>query len=235
MSKIVPLHKDRHRDLKVEPALNVDAARSQHMLPLIAQEFVAASTEFPIVFVKHAETGQFQPVLLLGLQAGENLYLNAADWSSLFIPGCIRNQPFKLVQNDADREQLMVGVDEASIQLQTDRGERLFEDDGTESRYLQHRKQALVDYYDGEQVTRAFVGRLADAGLLTARSLVVEVQGDKAEIDGIYVIDEKRVNELPDTAFNELRRRGFLAPIYAHLISLQQVRHLSRRKEALSL
>ena len=46
-------------------------------------------------------------------------------------------------------------------------------------------------------------------------------------IDGIYVIDEKALNELPDEDFLAFRKQGLLPLIYAHLSSLQQLRRIS--------
>ena len=48
-----------------------------------------------------------------------------------------------------------------------------------------------------------------------------------------FVVDEKLIQNLPDEEFRELRDRGLLAMIYAHLVSLQQIHRLSRMQHQL--
>ena len=43
------------------------------------------------------------------------------------------------------------------------------------------------------------------------------------------MIDEKKLNELSDDVFLELRKLGFLTAIYAHLMSLQHTQKLVQK------
>jgi hypothetical protein len=44
------------------------------------------------------------------------------------------------------------------------------------------------------------------------------------------VINEERLNNFSDQKFLELRQKGYLPAIYAHLMSLVQIEHLANRK-----
>jgi len=48
------------------------------------------------------------------------------------------------------------------------------------------------------------------------------------EVEGVYIIDEEKLESLSDQEFLTLRQRGLIPLIYAHLTSLQQFGRLSR-------
>jgi len=94
------------------------------------------------------------------------------------------------------------------------------------------RLEALVSFIEFSQVTEAFTKYLADKELLVAQTLTVEIKGEKKDINGIYLVDEKKLNSLGDEEFLDLRKRGYLAPIYSFLTSTHQVARLARLKAA---
>ena len=57
---------------------------------------------------------------------------------------------------------------------------------------------------------------------------MIDVAGEKRNINGLYLIDEQKLNQLSDEAFLELKKRGILGPIFGHLGSLNQVNRLAR-------
>jgi len=229
VTKIEPLSIDQHSDLKIKPAAGFEHVAEQHIVPIVAHEFVQVGADVPVVFVKHAETGQFQPVAMLGLQPGENLLVKDNQWQGMYIPGIIATWPFRLIANEQDPNQLAVAMDVEAETVNKDEGEALFAD-GNESAFLEQRKKALTTYFEHSQVTQGFVQVLTELDLLTERNLSVDVQGRNINLTGLYFIDEKKLNELDDEKFSDLRKRGFLHVIYAHLISLNQIRRLGKAK-----
>ena len=81
--------------------------------------------------------------------------------------------------------------------------------------------------------TRLFVERLQALDLLIPRVLEV-VRKDQAPtvLQGFSVVDEGRLLALGDTQLLELARSGFLAWIYAHLMSLGNVQELAALVDA---
>ncbi|KID57325.1 multidrug transporter [Pseudoalteromonas luteoviolacea CPMOR-1] len=226
--QVQPLHNEKHANLKVQNGINVDFLKSQHLIPVVAHEFARVATEFPMAFVKNTESGQFQAVALFGLEPGENLYVKDGVWQSGFAPLAAARYPFGLVKHP-EEDQFGIVIDEASPLVSEETGNALFAD-GKETEYLQARKEALVNYVEFARVTEVFTKYLADKELLVQQTLTVEIAGEKKDINGIYLVDERKLNELSDEDFLDLRKRGYLAPIFAFLTSTHQVARLARLK-----
>ncbi|MFI2811661.1 MULTISPECIES: SapC family protein [Microbulbifer] len=226
--KIVPLQSDVHGKLKVRELGGFDHVEGSHMVPVTAHEFTRLGAEYPIVFVKNSETGQFQSVALLGLKVGENLFLKEGKWQGVFLPASIRNHPFVLAPSGQNQDQLVVGLVENSHLVSEEEGNDLFEEGGAESEYLKAKKESLVSYLESDQVTRAFVKVLTDKELLTQQSVSVNAGEEKINLSGLYIVDEKKLNELSEEDFADFRKRGFLPALYAQLGSLHQLSKLAK-------
>ena len=68
--------------------------------------------------------------------------------------------------------------------------------------------------------------------LLIPQTLTFNIGEDKRTVNGIYTVDEKKFNELSDEKYIELRKKGYILPIYSHLISLQQTKKLVKELAA---
>lgn len=233
-NKVVGLHKETHAKTKISGVRLFSHVAQEHMLPIIVHEFVVAAAEFPIVFVKDPANGRFQSVVLLGLAAKQNLMIKGDEWDALYVPRIVRNYPLVLVQDQADPDRLLMALDEASERVNETEGFALFNDDGTESEFLQARKQQMGEYVDFAQVTQVFIDKLVSLELIKEQVLTVTVQEERRNINGIHMIDEQKLNELSDEVFLELRKQGYLTPIYAHLMSLQHTQKLVQRLAALT-
>ncbi|MBW3164899.1 SapC family protein [Ferrimonas balearica] len=227
-AQIVPLQQEKHANTKIKDDPGFAHVKEQHIVPVVVHEFVRASNEFPILFVKNAETGQFRAVLMLGLKPGEN-YFAGDTWKGLYIPAAVTHYPLALVPDMQNPGQLMMAVNTASDRVSEAEGNALFE--GSEpSEYLQRKKESLGRFVESDQITTAFVNKLNELELLENRTLNLKIQGDEYNIGGIYMVNEQKLNELSDEAFGELRKRGFLPLVYAHLFSLHQVNRLADKK-----
>lgn len=229
---IIALNNHEHKQLRVRPPDNFSYLANAHMLPLVMQECAQAGCEYPVVFVKDKATGQFKLVAIFGLTEGENLFVNDGQWQGLYMPAIVQNNPFKLITDSSNPDQLIVGLDTDSGLVQESDGEALFDDAGNETDYLKNRKFSLAQYVEHERTTRTAIEALTDVELLAARDLTITVKGQETRIGGLYTVDEAKLNELSDEKFNELRQRGFLPWIYAQLFSLNQVHRLARFQAA---
>lgn len=227
--KIVPLNKDKHAKTTISRNNPLQHISQEHMLPVILHEFVPAGAEFPIVFVRNGDTDVYQSVVLLGLREKQNLYLKDDKWQALYVPRVARNYPLMLVQDPANKDRLFVGVDENSTRLTEDDGNRLFNDDGSESEFLTACKNSLGEFLDLSDFTKAFCEKLHSLELLKEQILTITLNGQENKISGLYLVDEKKLGELDNDTFLELRQKGFLGAIYAHLLSLQHTPKLIQK------
>lgn len=231
--RAVPLNRERHQKLKIRivPDHFAFAAKTNSVL-LAGSEFAEACRDYPIVFVG-SEDGPFTAAALVGLGDQENLFVDAAGaWAAgTYIPAFIRRYPFVLAGAET-AETLMVCIDEAYQGLGEAEGEALFNAEGHESEYL----KGVIDFlrlFHGEMKRTAAMGaKLAELGVLVPKVVTVERQGSKQTLEGLWVVDEAKLNALDDAKMLELVRTGYLGWVYAHLLSLRNVARLANRMDA---
>lgn len=232
-NKVVGLNKETHAKTKISTVRPFSHIGNEHMLPVVVHEFVVAGAEFPIVFVKDPSGERFQPVALLGLASQQNLVIKEDKWDALYIPRVMRNYPLVLVQEAPNSDRLIVAIDEASERVNEAEGFALFNDDGSESEFLTVRKQQMVEFVEFSQITHNFTEKLKSLDLIKEQVLTLTINGEQRNINGIHMVDDKKLNELSDEAFLELRKLGYLTAIYAHLMSLQHTQKLVQKLAAL--
>jgi hypothetical protein len=224
---IQALHKEKHAALRVKPLADYAHLANIQYLPLLVTEFLQAAIDLPILFLKNADTGKFQPVAMLGLKRATNAFVADGRWQGHYLPAIARQVPFRLISSAEHPDRLYVGIDADHSTVSNAEGEALFDDAGNETPYLERRKRALFEYAEHTQLTHAFLELLIQHDLLREKTLTYGPDGTGAGIRGLYVVDDQRLNALPADDYLRLRDRGFLGGVYAHLVSLNQVRRLA--------
>ncbi|MCH4293330.1 SapC family protein [Shewanella sp. 3B26] len=225
-NQVVMLDPTKHADLKAKKA-DFSFAADQHLIPLAIHEVGFAAIDAPVIFVKNAETGEFQIVSMLGLKPGENLMVKDGKWQGQYYPYVVRDYPFTPILHPEHQDKLWIGVREDASVLGTDEGVALFAE-GKETEFMTARKEEVLKHFEAAQLTKELLKVLVEKELLVAQTLTVNVGEEQRNINGIYLIDEQKLNGLSDEAFLELRKRGLLAPIYSHLTSLSQASRLAK-------
>lgn len=232
MSQFVPLNAQAHGPLKLKPTGRYSFAKGTHLVSVVLHEFPMVSLNCPILFVKNAQTGEFMPMALMGLEAGRNLFVqeDGAWRAGCYVPAAFRRHPFALAHDGADA--LYVCIDEDSDFVHTEEGEPLFDESGQMSPLLQKIKDFLLELYRSEVLAKSFCQKLAELELLVPGGLQIrDPQGIK-RYDGSFVVDEKKLSELDDDKFLSLRAHGFLVGIHAHLTSLLQLERLAAMRDS---
>ena len=227
--QITPLQKEKHAHTKINIATPFAFAQDQHILPVVAHEFVRIGAELPIVFIKDSASERFDVVVMLGLKTGENLMVADGKWQGFYVPKVLWNHPLILADDPSLEGQLLVALVESSPMVNTETGHALFNEDGTESDFLKSRVDSMKEFFIQSQATRGFSNALAEMDLLIPQTLTIKLEGHPREISGIYIVDEKKLNSLSDEQLLDLNKRGMMPAIYAHLMSLQQVQRLGDR------
>ncbi len=230
MSSPVPLLSDKHANLKIVEAGDYSRYKDKHLIPIVAQDFFTLSAEFPLVFVKNNETDEYVPVAIMGLREGQNLYCQTEQWKAQVVPLGFNNAPFAIARADPEGEQYAVLVEEDSVLLSDSTGEALFTESGERTEYMERRIDSMVNLAQQSINTAAICKFLAEKELFATDRLQLKHRPDAPayNIDGIYTIKEEALNGLSDEDFLELRGKGLLSMIYAHLASLQQLRRVSQ-------
>jgi hypothetical protein len=226
--KPVLLDRDKHRGRRVRGANGFGFARNANSLYLAGVEFNEACKEYAIVFTR-ASGGKVVPVVMLGLRSRENLFVDAQDrWDARYIPAFVRRYPFVLAALPG--ESLAVCIDEACEGLNDSEGEALFDAQGQDTPFLRNAVDFLTQYQREYLRTEAFCQRLVQAGLLREMDARADlVDGRSFTINGLLVVDEKKLMALPDAGALALFRAGELHLVSMHLASLSNMQRLVER------
>jgi hypothetical protein len=226
---MIPLNNKQHANLKVQQVNDVTRFKNQNVIPVTVQDFIPLSTEFPIIFVKNEETGQFTSVALMGIRSNVNLYCQDTKWTCPVAPIGFNNAPFSLVKTSENSDEVMVCIDDKSPLISTEKGDALFDEKGGKTEYLSQRTQALLNMADYTEQTQAIITLLAQKKLFISKGLNIKLasQEEPFVLNGIYMVDENVLNDLSPEEFEGLRTKGLLPLIYAHLSSLHQITRLT--------
>jgi hypothetical protein len=231
MTNIIPLHHQTHAALKVKNDNDFTRFKAQHLIPVVLQDFIPLASEFPIAFVKNTETGQFTAVAMMGVTPNVNLYCQTPIWQAEVVPSSFFNYPFSLARKEEGDDDCFVCIDTDSPLVNEEQGQSLFDDKGEQTEYLQSRTEHLLNIAQRHEQTANIIQYLASKKLLAMKTLNLNLGAEKKlTLDGLYVIDEKKLDALPAEEFNELRGKGLLPIIYAHLSSMHQIARLAKKQ-----
>lgn len=227
--ELVPLSSRRHAALRVKPQTDFRFARNVHTAVLMHSEFMQAAASFPIVFIEDSDIDGFRPVALLGLQRGENVFVGGrGEWLAGYVPAVLRAYPFALARagEETEGERLAVCIDASSELISLTEGSRLFDAAGSPTETLEQAKSWLQAIRDMQRATDLFSKALSLRNLFTPLAVKARRASQTLEVAGCFTVNHDRLEGMPDAKLCELRRPGWLAAIYAHLVSLQHFERL---------
>jgi len=225
-----------HQHKKLKPPKDLSLTRAMHAVFLAATEFPQAALDMPIIFINTGERTaagkpMVSPVALMGLVAGENLCLDAQGaWVGRYVPGFIRRFPF-LTAGVEGTDRTGVYVDAAFEGFNDAEGEALFDDKGQPTDSLKRVLEYLQRFDEEQRRTRFFCSRVIELELLKEMQADAKMpDGQSVKVEGFLVIDEEKLNKLPDATVLELHRNGMLMLMQIHLVSLGNIAQLVERK-----
>jgi len=228
---LVPINKARHEGKKVKQVQGFDFASGFHIASIMVHEFARAASLYPVVFLEDKDQDSFRPVVLMGLDAGENLYVGAdGKWQASYIPAIIRRYPFALAST-GEQDKFTVCIDEGSDLISDSEGVPLFNEQGEPAEALENVKRYLGELQQMDAFTGEFCKYMVANNMLTPLNMRVRQADQVKNINGCYVINEERLNGLSVERFAELRDKRYLPAVYAHLLSLAQIERLMTLKD----
>lgn len=218
-SSIAVLDRNTHKQARFAPPSQPYAfATGAHVLPALLAEFAPGCRDMPILFLE--EPGSITPLFMVGMRAGESCFIDAdGRWRGLHAPAYLRRYPF--IGGDVSAEQQVVCIDGGFAGLQDKEGERLFGEDGEPTDALRNIITFVAEYAEAAKATTAFTAALKELDLF--QSINVEIRapdGTSSSFSGFSALSVERLDALPDETWLELKRKGYVLPIHAHLISL---------------
>lgn len=226
--RAVPLSSEVHRNLSVDVGADYSFAQGVNSTPVVAIEFPSAVAEYTIVFTANEKDAL--PILVLGVRDAENLYFKDGQWKAKYIPAFIRRYPFVFASGDEGKN-FTLCIDEGFSGLnREDKGQRLFDDQGQRTPYLDNALNFLKDYQGQYLRTQAFCRKLKELDLLEPmRAQVKGPQGQEINLGGFAAVSRDKLKKLSGDQLAELARTDELELIYLHLASLRNFPGLVER------
>lgn len=223
-AKPEPLNFEQHKKLGLKQVdFPFSFVARQHFVPLLAGEFAAAATSYPIIFAGPEQ----MPLAVMGINTGENLYFEADGQvrPDAYLPAYVRRYPFTVASDEA-LGRMIVCIDVGSPLIVENGDFPLFDDKGQATEYTQRCIDFCQQFDMERKRTEEFVKLLRDMGLIESRTQTHTPTnpdgsaGQPIQLAEYGAVNEQKLLDLPDDKFLELKRNGAIGLIYAHLISL---------------
>jgi hypothetical protein len=232
--EVVPLTK-QHRVVLPEGGKLPLVFRSLTALPLSFTEFSVACRDYPIAFLGGSDGGGFVPMVVLGLENQQNLFVTKdGTWDvGAYVPAYVRRYPFCMTKVTVDGKEQAERVACVEKRAISDKGDALYDKDGEALATWTERQKLLFEYeadlLRSEEMCRA----IAALDLLEPFTMqAVPNEGEPVALTGMHRIAEQKLSELAPEQVKDLVQKGILSRIYAHLISLNNFGRLLDRRGA---
>lgn len=244
MTNAVLLDNVTHADLRVRTGHSAEFGDNINLALVFPTEFVFVQREYPILFRRDAN-GEFQAVALLGLDKGENLFLDESGWNARYVPAVQQRGPFLIglhgkqagaPDSDPANREPMVHIDLDNPRVSRTVGEPVFLRHGGNSAYLERATRMLQLIYHGAELARPMFAAFEEAGLI--ESMEAEVNLDdrvQYKLPSFFTIDPDRLATLDGTTLERLNRAGYLqlAILVVHSLgNVQWLVELKNRRRA---
>lgn len=222
-----PLDVKRHAAAAINPNSGFGFSRLTNSIPLNAIEFIEAGRYYPIVFTSEPN---IMPAVVVGLEQ-ENYFVKPdGSWKEdTYVPAYVRKYPF-IFMEVAEEEKFYLCIDEQSPHYLQEGGNGglAFFDGEKPSTLSQNALEFCTAFHKQYEITRALCEDLKKHDLFTMNQSDIQlVNGRKIRLGGFQLIDEAKLNALPDEVFLDFRKKGWLPFIYFSLASLTQWKRLA--------
>jgi hypothetical protein len=236
MSRHVLLNNVEHKNLRVLASYGREFGTAVGSVPTFPTEFSEILREYPIFFRKDANTGEYGCIALLGFTREENLFLEGGRWDASYVPGIIARGPFLIgFQERQDggelRREPVIHVDMDDKRISETEGERVFLENGGNSRYLDQVARILSGLNDGIAASKDMFAMFTSMDLIEPVKLELKFNSGQYEVVGLHTISAQKMRSLTGEQLLALNRSGFLQGAYLVLSSLNNLQRLIDRKQ----
>ena len=215
---LVAVSREKHADLCVSSSNNLLQFTDKSSLPLYGQDVGRLAGDYPLFFSPIEDTYGISMMCSIDPNLGSVCITKKGEWTGLYVPACLRQQPFAALLNSQDDQKCVVCIDDESPML-GEEGEALF-DDGEPTEYLNRVIQFVGELYQARKQTSLSIRAIQDAGLIVPWEInVPRSEGETISVGDKYRIDESKLNALEDRQWIDLKETGALTIIYGQLFS----------------
>lgn len=235
MKNFQPLNVEQHKHLGYTEKHGAEYGHQTGAVMILPNEFARAQREYPILFRKDSETGRFLPVVLLGFEEHENLFLDEnSNWRTRYIPLALQQGPFIIgLQQQETEQRLVVYVDLNDSRIQQHATPALFNNDGTSSTTLNEVRDILLARHKGSESLEPMIAAFLKYDLLERVRLEIDLNhGTAIKFDAGYTVNIEKLTALENDAVVELHRAGFLSLAYNVADSVNNIQRLIDIKSA---
>jgi hypothetical protein len=233
--EVVPFLKT-HKVRLLAPGEVPEFVQRGNAVPISHTEFQVVARHYPIVFTSADNGKSYAAVAVLGLSSGENLFYGDGSWArSAYIPAYARRFPFCMARvnvNKVEQKDRLICVEKSW--LDNERGEPMFDAGGNANEKWKGVERLLAEYEADLERAREMCALLADYGLLEPFSMQATLKKEKGgasmQMTGMHRVAEKNLENLNAAQLKNLMRKGYLARVYIHLLSLENFGRLLDRK-----
>lgn len=219
-SNVKPLNSEQHSGLFLRDDTGFAFAGEVNAVPLTTVEFAKAAAEYAIVFA--GEKDALTPYAVLSMTNGKNSYIDETGvFNAAYIPAFVRRYPFVFTTFDEGKNfTLCVDVDSPALN-EDGIGQRLFEEDGSQSARLSRTVAFMTEYQRQFNKTRNFCKKLGELDVLAPFTAKIEGKTIESQaLTGFYAVSRERVKELTDAQLRQLVQSEELELIYNHIQSV---------------
>jgi hypothetical protein len=199
-------------------------AATDAVAPLVVQELAKACMSLPIAFLQQNDA--YAPHAVQGLEPGLNLFVVNGTWISPYIPAVYRAYPFALAQGGGDGMHLCVDMDNGLVGAGDEFDQQFFDDTGEAAKPVKDALNFLQQIHNNRAVTQRVCAALAAEDLFQPWPLKVQGPEGERNIDGLFRIDEARLNSLDPDALHRVQKAGGLPVAYCQLLSMSNIQTL---------
>lgn len=227
MANPVLLSNVEHHDLKLAWRWGAEFGDGVNQMLVLPTEFEEIQREYPIFF-RQDEQGEYYPVVLLGLDRGENLFLDENGWTARYVPAIRRRGPFLAGAQGQmageTRHQPLIHVDLDDPRIGRKHGEPLFLPHGGHAPALDRVCKALGTLHTGAEVSVAMFAAFQELELIEKVAAEVKLSDEKQyRLDSFHTINEEKFAALDGVVLDRLHRAGFLRLAVFVLSSLRNM------------